>query len=283
MTPKQAQQAEPRQSRWPAPYRAAIAFTMDNLGEAQDVYQGAWRGPVGTHPAVAEQLPRMLDLLARRRLRATYFAEAWSLRVYPGAVRALAGGGHEVAWHGFQHEPWAALSERDERESFRRSRDCAAREGVRYVGFRPPGGRVNDRTWALCKEHGVEYVSPLGEFGVGREGVVVLPFEWRAVDAFWYMEKFAGIRKEHGEREEVRSPTEFRDWLMGKIDEVVEAGGFMSILFHPFLQTTEEKFAVLEEVLKRIAEDEAIWVAPCKEIAAWVKEHPDLFESRPEQ
>jgi hypothetical protein len=51
----------------------------------------------------------------------------------------------------------------------------------------------------------------------------------------------------------------------------------MSILFHPFLQTNEEKFGVLEEVLKRIGEDGEMWVAPCKEIAEWMKSHPDLF------
>jgi peptidoglycan/xylan/chitin deacetylase (PgdA/CDA1 family) len=251
---------------------------MDNLGEAQDVLHNAWPHPIGTHPAVIRQLPRMLALLATHRVRATYFAEAWSLAVYPSAVAALARAGHEVAWHGFQHEVWGGLSETEEGRSFARSWEVAGREGVEYRGFRPPGGGVNGRTWGLLREYGVEYVSPLGGVhGVGREGVVVLPFEWRAVDAFWYMEKFGGIRKQYGEGEGVLGPGEFRDWLMGKIEEVVRAGGFMSILFHPFLQTSEEKFEVLEEVLKRISEDGEIWVAPCQEVARWIREHPELF------
>ncbi|KAL2020327.1 hypothetical protein VTK56DRAFT_8555 [Thermocarpiscus australiensis] len=271
------------QTMWPPPFKAAIAFTMDNLGEAQDVHKGTWTAPLGTHPSVTNQLPRMLSLLEKYRVRATYFAESWSLGVYPGAVQALSRGGHEIAWHGFQHEVWRGLSEEAERESFRRSWEAARRAGVEYAGFRPPGGDVNERTWGLLREYGVRYVSPLGEFGIGKEGVVVLPFEWRGVDAFWYMEKFAGIRKEHGEPEEVLSLGQFRDWLMRKIDEVVKDGGFLSILFHPFLQTSEEKFAVLEEVLKRISEDEDIWVAPCKEVAEWVREHAELFESKLEK
>lgn len=280
----------PAPSRWPAPYKAAVCFTMDNLGEAQAVRQGTWAGPIGGDPAVTVQLPRMLSLLRRasgtgrnRPIPATYFAEAWSLAVYPDAVAALAAGGHEVAWHGYQHEPWAGLSADEERAVFARSWDAARAAGVTYAGFRPPGGRVNERTWALLREHGVRYVSPLGQLGVGRDGVVVLPFEWRAVDAFWYMEKFAGIRKEHGEREEVHSPGEFRDWLMRKIDDVKAAGGFLSILFHPFLQTSEERFEVLEEVLARIGEDEELWVAPCKEVAEWVADHPELFEPESEE
>ncbi|KAH6623386.1 hypothetical protein F5144DRAFT_605885 [Chaetomium tenue] len=266
--------------RWPAPYQAAISFTLDNLGEAQDVLQGAWPHPIGTHPAVSDQLPRMLALLGRHGVRATYFAEAWSLGVYPAAVQALARAGHEVAWHGFQHEVWGGLDEARERESFERSWRAAGELGVRYVGFRPPGGVVNERSWGLLREYGVEYVSPLGEFGMGREGVVVLPFEWKAVDAFWYMEKFGRIRKEHGQREEVLSPEEFKQCLMGKIDETVKTGGFMSILFHPFLQTSEEKFEVMQDVLRRISEDGQIWVAPCKEVAEWVKKHPEVFRSK---
>jgi hypothetical protein len=43
------------------------------------------------------------------------------------------------------------------------------------------------------------------------------------------------------------------------------------------LQTSEEKFEVLEEVLKRISEDGEIWVAPCQEVARWMREHPELF------
>jgi hypothetical protein len=87
------------------------------------------------------------------------------------------------------------------------------------------------------------------------------------------MEKFGWIRKEHGESEEVLSPGDFKEWLMGKIDETVKTGGFMSILFHPFLQTSEKKFEMLQDVLKRISEDGDIWVAPCKEVAKWVKEN----------
>lgn len=199
--------------------------------------------------------------------------------MYPTAVQALTRAGHEVAWHGFWHEAWSGLGEGEERESFERSWEVARREGVGYRGFRPPGGGVNEWTWGLLREFGVEYVSPLGgDVGVGREGVVVLPFEWKAVDAFWYMEKFKGVRKEYGEGEEVLGPGEFREWLMGRIDEVVRSGGFMSILFHPFLQTSEEKFEVMEEVLKRISEDGEIWVAPCQEVAKWVGEHPELFQ-----
>lgn len=270
-------------SRWPLPYKAAVSFTMDNLGEAQDVLNNTWSQPIGTHPAVTTTLPRILSLLAKHNIRATYFAEAWSLGVYLDAVRELQEGGHEVAWHGWQHERWGILDGNKERELFGRSWDAAKKAGVRYFGFRPPGGKANEPTWKLLDEYGAKYISPEGraeETGIGKEGIVVLPFEWKTVDAWWYMEKFASKRKEVGENEEVKTAREFEEWLMKRLDEVKRDGGFLSVLFHPFLQASEEKLEVLEAVAKRISGDPEIWVAPCKEIADWVREHPELYRDR---
>ncbi|KUI52615.1 hypothetical protein VP1G_10505 [Cytospora mali] len=208
---------------WPNGAKCAISFTMDNLGEAQDVNKGLWPSdkPIGQHPS------------------------SWSLHVYPDAVRALRDRGHEVAWHGYQHETWHQLSGegKEEEASFARS-------------------------FAEAAAHGV--------FGIS-DGVVVLPFLWETVDAFWYMPKFASIRKQHGVSEEPLGPGEFREYLFGKFDEVKRDGGYISILFHPFLQTSEDRFEVLREVLARISSDDEIWCAPCGEVATWVREHASQF------
>lgn len=268
------------QSRWPNAAKAAVSFTMDNLGEAQDVNKGVWPAdaPIGQHHSVREKLPRMLDMLDEHGVRATYFAESWSLDVYADAVAELRRRGHEVAWHGYQHEPWPGMSADEEELNFRRSFEAAAKAGVTYEGFRPPGGTVNEGTYARLRERGVRYASPLGRLGV-EDGVVVLPFEWRGVDAFYYMEKFDKIREAHGERKDVLPPSAFRDFLLAKIQDVVDTGGYLSILFHPFLQTSEEKFAVMNEVLGRIGGDPDIWCAPCNQVSRWVTEHASVFES----
>lgn len=287
---------------WPHGAKCAISFTMDNLGEAQAVHNKSWPAnkPTGQDPAVLETLPRILDLLAQqhgagnknenegdgkesRGIRATYFAESWSLGVYPSAVAGLQRRGHEVAWHGFQHEVWHSLSADEEEDSFERSHAAATEAAVPYRGFRPPGGRINgETTLGLCRRFGIEYVSPLGEFGVenggmGEADVVVLPFEWEAVDAFWYMDKFGGIRLEHGAQEEPLGPGDFREYLLRRIEEVKEESGYMSILFHPFLTTDEDRMAVLEEVVRKIGSDQEIWCAPCSEVATWVKDHKSGF------
>ena len=55
-----------------------------------------------------------------------------------------------------------------------------------------------------------------------------------------------GEGEEHGEQRGVLEPRDFERFLMEKIDETVRDGGYLSILFHPFLQMSEEKFGVLE-------------------------------------
>ena len=266
----------PSPSPWPNSLKAAISFTMDNLGEAQDVHNSRWPHPIGTHPSITTQIPRMLSLLSAHGIKATYFVEAWSLGVYPAVVEELVRGGHEVGWHGWQHEVWSGLDEGEEAGSFERSFEAVRGwkgKGVGYEGFRPPGGKVNERTWGLLRENGVRYVSPEGKGAhIGREGVVVLPFEWRCVDAFYYMEKHGGGV--------VREPREFREYVMGRIEEVKKTGGYLSILAHPFLQTSEEKFEVVNDILRRLAADEEIWCAPCGEVAAWVEEHADRFDTK---
>jgi hypothetical protein len=84
----------------------------------------------------------------------------------------------------------------------------------------------------LLKEHGVSYVSPLGDFWIGKEKVAVLPFDGMAVVRIGIWTR---IKRRYRDREEEFSPADFRDWLMGRIDEAVKDGGFLSILSHPFL------------------------------------------------
>ena len=265
---------------WPGQYKAAISFTMDNLGEAQDVNKGVWPAeqPIGSHYSVKNQIPRILDLLDKFDVKATYFAEAWSLDVYPDIVKEMSHRGHEIAWHGYQHETWSSLSPDEEKVNFQKSFEKASKHGVKYHGFRPPGGTINDRTFDLLHEYDISYVSPLGSLGVDRD-IIVLPFEWKTVDAHYYMDKFSGIRKSLGDQEEVMSPGAFRDYLFSKISEVAKTHSYISILFHPFLQTNEEKFSVLTDVLERLSSDPSIWCAPCQEVAAWISEHSGSFTS----
>jgi peptidoglycan/xylan/chitin deacetylase (PgdA/CDA1 family) len=110
-------------SPWPNSAKAAVSFTMDNLGEAQELNAGLWPldQPVGHHFSVKKALPRMLQILDDCDVKATCFFESWSANVYPDVVKDVVGRGHEIGWHGFQHEMWSELSPKEEEENFKKS------------------------------------------------------------------------------------------------------------------------------------------------------------------
>ena len=88
---------------------ATVSLTFDNLGEVADLERGQWPAdaPLGRHASVTRTLPRVLQALGEAGVRATFFVEGRNAELYPDALRSIAAAGHEVAFHGWQHEPWA--------------------------------------------------------------------------------------------------------------------------------------------------------------------------------
>ena len=282
------------------------------MGEAADLTRGLWPSdiPIGNHHSVTRVLPRFLSLASQNNLKATYFAESWNVEHYPSALCSLVSEGHEVAWHAFRHEAWGKLSPDEEEDNTRRSFEAVKsmeKDGVeKYRGFRPPGGLLTPRSLELLRRYGVRYVSPAGsEVAIVRdseapnlknpegakgddkeEPITVLPFKWQGVDAFYYMKEFAGLRKLKGEQEpeRARTPAELKERLLAEIEDAVSRGGFLAILFHPFLNDDEERLQVMGEVLQEVArrrDKGEIWVARAEEVDEWVRAHEEAFEGDP--
>jgi peptidoglycan/xylan/chitin deacetylase (PgdA/CDA1 family) len=270
-------------SPWPNSAKAAVSFTLDNLGEAQELNVGLWPSdqPVGHHFSVKKALPRMLQILDDSDVKATFFFESWSVSIYPDVVKDVLGRGHEVGWHGFQHETWSKLSPKDEEENFKKSFAEAAKLGIKYDGFRPPGGLINEKTYDLLHQYNIRYISPAAEKAAILRNIAVLPFHWKTIDAYFYMQEFAGLRQLYGAPKDVLTPTTLKEQFLEQIEEAVRSNSYISFLFHPILQTSEEKFSVMKEVVEYIANDTRIWCAPCNEIADWVLNHPESFSSDP--
>jgi peptidoglycan/xylan/chitin deacetylase (PgdA/CDA1 family) len=249
----------------------AILLSFDNLGEAADLERGTARGPIGDDPSVAVGLPRALDALAARDLRATFFVEGLNAELYPQALRDIAAAGHEVGLHGWRHEVWDALTPGEEDE--RLGRGVAAFDGLGLAveGFRPPGGRLGPRTFEALARHGLRWCSPAGERPGRTAGIACLPFHWPAVDAYHRLESFTGRRTSWGDRAAVASPREAADALIGALD--ARGDDLLVLILHPFLMLSESEAAEARRVLGHVADLVARgerWVAPGRELAALV-------------
>ena len=61
-------------------------------------------------------------------------------------------------------------------------------------------------------------------------------------------------------------------------DQIVVTGGYVSLLFHPFLLADEERFAAMEQIINSVAARNDIWCAPCAEHAEWASLHPEVLD-----
>lgn len=128
---------------------------------------------------------RVLKLLERHRTKATFFVLGWVAAHHPDLVRRIAGAGHEIACHGYLHEPVLAL----EPEQFRADL-AAAKElleeilGFPVNGYRAPSFSIDETCpWALdiLIEEGFTYDSslfpgrtvPVGFCGADRQPLVI--------------------------------------------------------------------------------------------------------------
>jgi peptidoglycan/xylan/chitin deacetylase (PgdA/CDA1 family) len=259
-----------------------VSVTFDNLGEAAQLELGMWPAdvPQGQHFTVVEVLPRLLELLATRKVKATFFVEGLNAEMYPQALHSVVEGGHEVALHAWRHEEWAALDEESEVALLERATNAMRSIGIQPSGFRPPGGGMTERTPQLLGEHGYSYVSPAGEQEGLLEGLAVLPFRWPLVDAYSYLPTFAGLRERYGGGPDPHAPEEMTREMVSALESHSEQEGHMTLLFHPFSVafTGDSGWEALDSVLGetiRLAATGSLTVMRMDEAAAQMLEHSD--------
>jgi peptidoglycan/xylan/chitin deacetylase (PgdA/CDA1 family) len=266
----------------PETRRAAVSMTFDNLGEAADLERGLWpeSEPLGRHSSVKRMLPQILGMLDELGLRATFFVEGLNAELYPEALLEIAGAGHEIGYHGWRHEYWPNLSPSAEARLLEGGVRKMDELGIRPRGFRPPGGRLTSSSPKLLDDLGFTHCSPAGR-GIGfLDGLVVLPFEWRLVDAYYYLPRFGGLRKSVTGSSEPMSPSRFRETLSSALRGVVRGGGQLTWLFHPYLEEQEERFEIMLgalDELRELAADGLVWCAPYRDVVSRIRERPEAF------
>jgi polysaccharide deacetylase family protein (PEP-CTERM system associated) len=114
---------------------------------------------------VEKNTDKILDLLAERRVRATFFVLGWVAERHGALIRRIASEGHEIASHGYAHELLSAQTTKQFQEDIRKSkRILEDLTGESVWGYRAPGYSLTEETkWALplLVEEGYRYDSSL--------------------------------------------------------------------------------------------------------------------------
>lgn len=128
---------------------------------------------------VEANVARLLEILARRRARGTFFVLGWTAERHPDLVRRIAAAGHEIASHGCDHELIYRQSPEAFRADVRRARRMLQEmTGGEVIGYRAPSYTIMARTrWALevLAEEGYRYDSSIFPIARRRYGMPGAP------------------------------------------------------------------------------------------------------------
>lgn len=258
---------------WPADAKVAVALSFDCDHESTALRTG------DTHPGRLSQgeygsrvaARRILELLERHGVPASFFVPAVSALLHPQEVKGYVAAGHEVALHGWIHEWNTELPPDAERDLLQRSVEVLELlTGRRPVGLRTPSWDFSEDTLALIGDLGLAYDSSLMAddepyeilAGGVATGIVEIPVEWIRDDApYLTMDR----------RSAVRPWPAPRDLLQPWVDEFEAAyatRGLFQLTLHPHVIGHRSRLVVLDELLKHMKSRPAVWFATHEQIAA---------------
>lgn len=259
--------------RWPGGARCVATITIDFDGAGNEVGRG--QQPVGARSAGGYSarcgIPRMLGILARHEVPATFFVPGWDAEQHPETVRAIVAAGHEVAAHGWVHEGAdLVLNAEEEERRLRLSHEILTRTtGTPPLGWRSPGGKKSSITLPVLRSLGYRYDSsdkdhdqpyPAIVAGVPSREMIELPNNTSSLDdAPLYV---------HG----ALTPQEMLALWQDEFDTLYHERGYFNLTCHPragFGSGTPARARVVDRLLAHIARYPGVRWLRMAELADW--------------
>jgi peptidoglycan/xylan/chitin deacetylase (PgdA/CDA1 family) len=272
--------------RWPDGIRAAACFTFDVDAEsailAEHAEAAGWLDVI-SHQAYGPRtgVPRLLRLLDRLAVRATFFVPGYSAERWPAVVRSIRDAGHEIGHHGFMHEGARSAPDEatEERRIVRGLEALDAVAGIRPVGYRAPSWEASYRLPGLLARHGFLYDSGLmdadhpyrlaSSSAPGAASIIELPVHWSLDDwePYNYLPAITGSGV-------IASPRDVVDrWLL-ELAALVDEGALFMLTNHPFVSGRASRASELGRLIETAKATDGLWIATAGEIAEWTATLP---------
>ncbi|MFD0856825.1 polysaccharide deacetylase [Actinomadura adrarensis] len=276
-TPSGMRPADP--VMWPDGKTSAASFSFDVDAESvvlADAPGAASRMSVMSHQAYGPLtgLPRLLRILERLDVRSTFFVPGYTAHRHPDAIRSIVDAGHEIAHHGYLHEPLIDVDPRTEADILDRGLDALQEvAGVRPVGYRAPMWELTYNSPRLLAERGFLYDSSLMDADVpyelaitAEESIVEIPVHWGLDDweQYCYLPGISGSGL-------IETPAKAIELWRAEFEALRKDGGCFVHTSHPFLSGRPGRAAALEEFVEYVAGQEDVWLAPLGDIARHVR------------
>ncbi len=262
---------------WPNGAKVAVALSFDFDAETNELRDkelspgGFSQGEYSARVAI----PRILNLLEKYEIPATFFVPAVSALLHPKAMDAIISKKcHEIGLHGWIHERNSLLSEQEERELMRKSYETLKSiTGRGPSGIRTPSWDFSPSTLKLIRELGLLYDSSLMADDRPYElledgkptGIIELPVEW-LLDDYPYF----GFSRYTSIRPQIKPMDVFEIWA-AEFEKSFEEGTLFVLTMHPKIIGHRSRIIMLEKLIRHILSFKSIWFATHENIALYLK------------
>lgn len=264
---------------WPGGARVAVLLSYDVDNET---VQGLRTGQVSIGPLSQGQygsrvaLPRVVELMNREDVPATFFFPAWSLKLAPEQAALIQESGmHEIAVHGWIHELNTALDGETEERLLRQAVETITEiAGTRPVGYRAPSWNHSPNTLRIVRDIGFLYESSLMADDRPYElvqdgeptGMVELPVEWILDDAPLFNPRGNSYM----------NPRDVMQVWIDEFDKAWEERTMFLLTMHPHVIGHRSRIVALEGLIEHMQAKGGVWFGTHEEAARWVREQAGM-------
>lgn len=273
--------------QWPKDLRLAVLFTFDTQGDIDATTAGApnsmWAPDKINYCDlsmrrydVAEGLDRILRILSKYDVRATFPTCGLTAEWYPDAVKKVLQDGHEVAVHGYHHVDLYHLTPAEERQEIERATEAIGSSiGEQPKGWRSPKYSITEHTLDLLRDAGYVWDSDLHDqtfpYVLNKGGRELVEIPAGLDDWGLYLQLSGGASPQmggtpYGTTEGVLST------LIAEFDILYEEAEkeprVMQFCMHPKITGRPFRAAVLDHLISYMNVHDGVRFMTCSEVAA---------------
>ncbi|MEX2481689.1 MAG: polysaccharide deacetylase [Gammaproteobacteria bacterium] len=268
---------------WPGGAKVAVSISFDF--DTEPVWIGFQEQSSPSYMSRGEYgaragMPRVMKLLAKHDIPATFFIPAMSMELHPQIIRDLRDNPKvEIGFHSYVHENPLRLSESEERKVYKQAMAIFEKHvGRRPVGFRSAAWDLTESTINIVKEMGFLYESsmmaddrPYMLMANGQDtGLVELPVEWILDD--WPLFQISWPSKHVA----IRNADDVYSIWKEEFDGAYEEGTMYILTTHPQVIGHRYRMAMMDRLVTYMKSKPGVWFATHEEIARYVKEQAGL-------
>jgi peptidoglycan/xylan/chitin deacetylase (PgdA/CDA1 family) len=259
---------------WPGDARVAVCLSFDVDNESYLLARGE-TSPTTLSAAdfgAETGLPRILELLDKYQVPASFFIPAVSALLHPEMIPAiLKSGRHEIGVHGWIHESLVALNSESEEERLlnRAINYLTEATGKRPVGYRAPAWAFSRHTIGLLQRSGFLYDSSLQAMDEPYElvsngqptGIVELAIDWTLTETPYL-----------GRGGTMPSPELLYQLYKEEFDGAYEQRTMFVLTLHPHVSGHRAPLHHLDQFIAYMKSKPGVWFATGEQMARYVKQ-----------